>query len=113
MAEVIRQMGISEQTFYRRKNLYGRLGAGELRRLKQLEGGTPQAQAAGRCQTGLEIIILRSTDARQLARSHRKGAVVDLAEPTGVAVDFDVVGRIGKDHRCPLRGITDCSPIVS
>ena len=30
-------MGISEQTFYRWKKLYGGLGTGELRRLKQLE----------------------------------------------------------------------------
>src|SRR5881398_3646450 len=37
VAEVIRRMGISEQTFYRWKKLYGRLGTGELRRPKQLE----------------------------------------------------------------------------
>jgi putative transposase len=37
VAEVLRRMGISEQTFYRRKKLYGGLGVGELRRLKQLE----------------------------------------------------------------------------
>jgi putative transposase len=36
VAEVIRRMGISEQTFYRWKKLYGGLGVGELRRLKQL-----------------------------------------------------------------------------
>ena len=30
-------MGVSEQTFYRWKTLYGGLGTGELRRLKQLE----------------------------------------------------------------------------
>ncbi|KQN89850.1 Hin recombinase [Sphingomonas sp. Leaf231] len=36
-AEVIRRMGISEQTFYRWKKVYGGLGVGELRRLKQLE----------------------------------------------------------------------------
>jgi len=35
--EVIRKMGISEQTFYRWKKLYGGLGPGEVRRLKQLE----------------------------------------------------------------------------
>ena len=35
--EVLRRMGISEQTFYRWKKLYGGLGTGELRRLKQLE----------------------------------------------------------------------------
>jgi putative transposase len=37
VAEVIRRMGISEQTFYRWKSKYGGLGVGELRRLKQLE----------------------------------------------------------------------------
>ena len=37
VAEVIRRMGISEQTFYRWKKLYGGRGVGELRRLKQLE----------------------------------------------------------------------------
>ncbi len=37
VAEVIRRMGVSEQTFYRWKKLYGGLGVGELRRLKQLE----------------------------------------------------------------------------
>lgn len=37
VAEVIRRMGISEQTFYRWKELYAGLGVGELRRLKLLE----------------------------------------------------------------------------
>ena len=35
--EVIRKMGITEQTFYRWKKKYGGLGNSELRRLKQLE----------------------------------------------------------------------------
>lgn len=35
--EVIRKMGISEQTFYRWKKRYGGLGPSELRRLKQLD----------------------------------------------------------------------------
>ena len=37
VAEVLRRMGISEQTFYRWKKLYGGLGVGDLRRRKQLE----------------------------------------------------------------------------
>jgi putative transposase len=37
VSEVIRKMGISEQTFYRWKKKYGGLGMNELRRLKQLE----------------------------------------------------------------------------
>ncbi len=35
--EVIRKMGITEQTFYRWKRKYGGIGTSELRRLKQLE----------------------------------------------------------------------------
>ena len=35
--EVIRKMGITEQTYYRWKKKYGGLGSFELRRLKQLE----------------------------------------------------------------------------
>jgi len=37
VGEVIRRIGISEQTFYRWKKVYGGLGLGELRRLKLLE----------------------------------------------------------------------------
>jgi putative transposase len=37
VAEVIRRMGVSEQTFYRWKKLYAGLVVGELRRLKLLE----------------------------------------------------------------------------
>ena len=39
VAEVLRKMGISEQTFYRWKEKYGGLGISELRKLKQLEYG--------------------------------------------------------------------------
>ena len=37
VSEVIRKMGITEQTYYRWKKKYGGLGMSELRRLKQLE----------------------------------------------------------------------------
>ena len=37
VAELIRKMGIPEQTFYRWKKLYAGMGVSELRRMKQLE----------------------------------------------------------------------------
>ena len=37
VAEVIRKMGITEQTFYNWKKQYGGMGVGELRRLRLLE----------------------------------------------------------------------------
>ena len=37
VADLTRKIGISEQTFYRWKKVYGGLGVGELRRLKLLE----------------------------------------------------------------------------
>lgn len=35
--EVVRKMGISEQTFYRWKKKYGGMGTSELRKMKMLE----------------------------------------------------------------------------
>ena len=40
VAEVIRKMGITEQTFYRWKKQYGGMGLSELRRLPLLEEGS-------------------------------------------------------------------------
>lgn len=37
VAEICRRIGITEQTFYRWRKKYGKLGLPELRRLKQLE----------------------------------------------------------------------------
>ena len=37
MKELIRKMGITEQSFYRWKRKYGGMGVSEVRRLKQLE----------------------------------------------------------------------------
>ncbi len=37
VSEVIRKMGVAEQTFYRWKKKYAGLGVPEVRRLKQLE----------------------------------------------------------------------------
>jgi putative transposase len=37
VAEVIRKLGIAEQTFYRWKRKYAGMGVAEVRRLKQLE----------------------------------------------------------------------------
>ena len=37
VADLVRQMGITEQTYYRWKKKYGGLGVSELRRLKMLE----------------------------------------------------------------------------
>ena len=41
VAEVVRKMGVSEQTFYRWKKPYAGMGVGEIRRLKQLEEENP------------------------------------------------------------------------
>ena len=37
ISEIVRKMGIAEQTFYRWKKKYAGLGVAEVRRLKQLE----------------------------------------------------------------------------
>ena len=37
VAEIVRKLGVAEQTFYRWKKKYAGLGVAELRRLKQVE----------------------------------------------------------------------------
>lgn len=37
VAEIVRKMGVSEQTFYRWKKKFAGMGVAELRKLKQLE----------------------------------------------------------------------------
>ena len=39
VSEVIRKLGVSEQTFYRWKRKYAGMGPAELRKMKQLEEG--------------------------------------------------------------------------
>ena len=48
VAEIIRKLGISEQTFYRWKKRFAGLGITELRRLRILEEENKKAQAVGR-----------------------------------------------------------------
>lgn len=47
VAEVIRRMGISEQTFYRWKKRYAGIGMAALRRMKQVERREPEAETTG------------------------------------------------------------------
>jgi putative transposase len=53
VVEVIRKMGITEQTYYRWKRKYGGLGLSELRRLKQLEEENRKLK-----QTDLSVVTL-------------------------------------------------------
>ena len=53
MAEVIRRMGISEQTFYRWEKIYGGLGVGELQRQKLLEEENPSSSSWSRTSASI------------------------------------------------------------
>ena len=67
VAEVIRRMGISEQTFYRWKKVYGGLGVGELRRLKQLEDENRQLKQLV-ADLSLDKHILQDVLSKKLCR---------------------------------------------
>jgi putative transposase len=55
--EVLRKHGISEQTFYRWKRMYGNLGTAEVKRIKELENENRQLkQLAGDQALALQII---------------------------------------------------------
>lgn len=75
VAEVIRRMGISEQTFYRWKKVYGGLGVGELRRVKQLEDENRKLkQLVADLSLDKHIlhdVLAKSSDAWKAARARR------------------------------------------
>src|SRR5947208_152356 len=78
VAEVIRRMGISEQTFYRWKKLYGGLGTGELRRLKQLEEENRKLSSSSRTSawtsTSCRMFCQKSSEAWSAARPRAAGS---------------------------------------
>ena len=47
VAEIVRKLGISEQTYYRWRRKYGGLGVSELRELKAIREEKPSAEDAG------------------------------------------------------------------
>ena len=74
VAEVIRRMGISEQTYYRWKKVYGGLGVGELRRVKQLEDenrSSSSSRTSVWTSTSCRRFCQKSSDAWAAARSGR------------------------------------------
>lgn len=75
VAEVIRRMGVSEQTFYRWKKVYGGLGVGELRRVKQLEDENRKLKQLvadlSLDKHILQDVLQKSSDAWAAARDRR------------------------------------------
>ena len=47
VGQICQEIGVSEQTYYRWKSLYGGMKTNELRRLKELEAGEPAPEEAG------------------------------------------------------------------
>jgi putative transposase len=85
VADAIRQVGISEQTFYRWKKLYGGLQSDQVRELKQLAGGERAPEAGGgRFDAGQGDAAGRRP--KKMARPALKGCVVDyLTRSHGVS----------------------------
>ena len=75
VAEVIRRMGVSEQTLYRWKKAYGGLGVGKLRRVKQLKDeNRKRKQLVADLSLDkhiLQDVLAKSSDAWTAARDRR------------------------------------------
>jgi putative transposase len=51
-AELCRQQGITEQSYYRWKAKYGGMESGDAKKMKQLGEGEPEAAGSGRTDAG-------------------------------------------------------------
>jgi len=74
VAEVTREWGISEQTFYRWKTVHGGLGVGELRRLKPFEDENRQLKQLV-ADLGLDKLILQDVLGKALTPGRRRELV--------------------------------------
>ena len=61
VAELIRHLGISEQTFYRREKGYAGLQTDQVRQLKQLQDESAQLKKVVVCRSGTSAVIARAS----------------------------------------------------
>lgn len=64
IAQVCREYGVSEQSVYRWRNVYGGMDAAELRRLKQLEDENRRLKAIV-AEQAMDIQILKEVNAKK------------------------------------------------
>ena len=114
VAEIIRKLGISQQTFYRWKKRFAGLGIGELRRLRILEEENKKAQAVGRssanaCSERVAVLgrLARLPDTRDHARHHAPRCQAVSSSRSGRALWQAMAGRdesaapqADTPHRC-------------
>ncbi len=74
VAEICRQHGISEQTYYRWKSKYGGMEVSEVKRLKELEAENRKLkQLIG--EKELDIIALKAALLKKYERLHRNAVL--------------------------------------
>jgi len=71
VAELIRRIGILEQTFYRRKRLFARLTPSEMRRLRELEDQNTKLKRLV-ADLSLDKAMLQNVVSRKTLRSDRR-----------------------------------------
>ena len=85
MKEVIRDLGVSEQTYYRWRREYGGMKTSQAKRLKELEKGEPATEAGGGRSDGGPHDPEGSVKGKLLSPERRRRCVVRVQQRLGVS----------------------------
>jgi transposase-like protein len=101
IADVCRELQVSEQTYYRWRNQFGGLKADDAKRLKDLQKENAAAEAAARGRGAGEGGVEGDRSGKLLSPARRRAAVHHLIDAMGVSERFAC--RVTGQHRTTQR----------
>ncbi|MCC1495066.1 transposase [Cognatishimia sp. F0-27] len=83
-AQAVRQIGVTQQTFYRWRKLYGRMQRSQLVRLKELEKENQRLRRAVSDLTLDKLILTETAKGKLLSSSRRRKCIDHVRQALGV-----------------------------
>ena len=84
VADAVRQIGVTVQTYYRWRRLYGGMGREQLRRLKELEKENQRLRRAVSDLTLDKLILAEAGQGKLLSPARRRRCIESVRQTLGV-----------------------------
>ncbi|MDH3669193.1 MAG: IS3 family transposase [Paracoccaceae bacterium] len=108
IADAVRQIGITQQTYYRWRKLYGGMGREQLKRLKELEKENLRLRRAVSDLTLDKLILEEAAKGKLLSPSRRRRCIEQVRQVHGVSERRAC--RVLRQHRSTQRKIPRGQP---
>ncbi|WP_156875009.1 IS3 family transposase [Sulfitobacter alexandrii] len=108
IADAVRQIGVTQQTYYRWRKLYGGMGRDQLKRLKELEKENQRLRRAVSDLTLDKLILTEAAPGKLLSPSRRRRCIDHVRQVHGVS-ERRACRALGQ-HRSTQRKIPQGQP---